>query len=222
MGALSVSGISVRLRSFRMLFWDFDGVVKESVAVKSDAFERLFAPFGTAVAARVREHHECNGGLSRYQKLPLYLQWAGQPATADQVSRYDGLFSAAVRQAVIDCDWVSGAREYLEANHQSQHMVLVTATPQSEIEHIVTALGIAGVFRGIYGAPLAKAEAVAASLARVQCSCEQALLIGDSAADMEAAAATGVRFLLRRTPLNRKLQDQYSGPQCEDFTDEST
>lgn len=222
MGTLTVTELEerVRLRSFRMLFWDFDGVIKESVSIKSDAFERLFAPFGAAVAARVREHHECNGGLSRYQKLPLYLQWAGQPGTAEQVSHYDALFSAAVRQAVIDCDWVSGAREYLNANHQSQHMVLVTATPQAEIEHIAAALGIASMFRGIHGAPLSKTDAVTASLAQAQCACEHALLIGDSAADLEAAAAAGVRFLLRRTDINVTLQRTYRGPQCENFAHE--
>ncbi len=209
-----------RLRSYPTLFWDFDGVIKESVAVKSDAFERLFAPFGAQVAARVRQHHERNGGLSRYQKLPLYLEWAGVEPTAAEVSRYDALFSAAVRQAVIDCDWVPGAREYLQAHHGRQFMAVVTATPQAEIEHIVGALGIEHFFREVHGAPLSKTEAIAASLGRSGCRCDQALLIGDSNADHEAAVATGVDFLLRRTPLNRSLQREYRGPQCENFTNE--
>src|SRR4051812_26268377 len=101
-----MNGISSSLRGRAILFWDFDGVIKDSVAVKSDAFHRLFLQFGETVAARVREHHERNGGLSRYTKLPIYLGWAGQATDAAAVARYDALFSAAVKQAVIDSPWV--------------------------------------------------------------------------------------------------------------------
>ena len=208
------------LRSYSMLLWDFDGVIKESVDVKSDAFERLFAPFGAAVAERVRRHHECNGGLSRYQKLPLYLEWAGVEPTDAEVARYEALFSSAVRQAVIDCAWVPGAREYLQAHHEEQYMAVVTATPQGEIEHILRALGIAHFFREVHGAPRSKADGIVSALARARCGCDKALLIGDSNTDRQAAAAADVAFLLRRTPLNRSLQREYAGPQCENFADE--
>ena len=41
-----------------IIFWDFDGVIKESVGVKSDAYEKLFLPFGEGVAKKIRRHHE--------------------------------------------------------------------------------------------------------------------------------------------------------------------
>ena len=92
------------LPRYAVLFWDFDGVIKESVEVKGLAFARLFAPFGREFAARVRAHHEQHGGVSRYEKLRLYLRWAGQSASAAEVDRYCALFSEGVRQAVIDSD----------------------------------------------------------------------------------------------------------------------
>ena len=39
---------------FGIIFFDFDGVIKESVEIKSDAFERLFLPFGDAIVKKVR------------------------------------------------------------------------------------------------------------------------------------------------------------------------
>jgi phosphoglycolate phosphatase-like HAD superfamily hydrolase len=206
------------LRHYTTLFWDFDGVIKESVAVKSDAYERLFAPFGAKVAARVRAHHELNGGLSRYEKLPLYLRWAGREGSAAEVSRYCELFSAAAREGVIDSPWVPGAREYLQENHLRQRFVLVTATPRAEIESILAALGIAACFREVHGAPTSKAEAVQSTLARWRCSRTDSLLIGDSDSDYAAAKTAGIEFLLRRTSLNRNLQREHTGLQCEDFT----
>jgi phosphoglycolate phosphatase-like HAD superfamily hydrolase len=203
----------------RVLFWDFDGVVKETVDIKTEAYVRLFAPFGAALAARVRQHHENNGGMSRFEKLPLYLRWAGQAASPAGVSRYCELFSEAVFQAVLDSAWVPGAREYLIANHAVQRFVLVTGTPQAEIERILDSCGIAECFCEVHGAPTAKTAAIAAALARLRCRCEDALMIGDSQGDLTAAVAANVPFLLRRTPQNVALQRSYPGLQCEDFLD---
>jgi phosphoglycolate phosphatase-like HAD superfamily hydrolase len=205
------------LRRYATLFWDFDGVIKESVAVKSDAYERLFAAFGAELAARVRAHHERNGGMSRYEKLPLYLRWAGREASAAEVSRYCERFSAAVQQAVIDSPWVPGAREYLQENHARQCFVLVTATPVAEMQSILTALDLAACFREVHGAPASKTEAIQSVLARWKCARADSLLIGDSDSDYAAAKATGVEFMLRRTALNRNLQREHCGLQCEDF-----
>lgn len=209
-----------KLSQYAALFWDFDGVIKESVAVKTAAFERLFAPFGPTLAARVREHHERNGGMSRFEKIPLYLSWTERSATPEEVQRYCALFSGAVRQAVIDSAWVPGVREYLQENYARQFFVLVTATPQSEIQEILSALKIAHCFRQVHGAPVRKVQAIASALNYSGCRREDALLIGDSEADHEAARAVGLDFLLRRTALNRALQQVYAGPQCENFTDE--
>jgi phosphoglycolate phosphatase-like HAD superfamily hydrolase len=207
------------LQRYSTLFWDFDGVIKDSVAVKAQAFEQLFAPFGAGLAARVRRHHERNGGMSRYEKLPLYLRWAGRQDSAAEVTRYCELFSAAVRQAVIYSPWVPGAREYLQRNHARQCCVLLSATPHAEMQSILTALEILDWFREVHGAPTSKIEAIRSTLVRWRCAPADALVIGDSDSDYAAARANGVEFLLRRTALNEHLQREHAGVQCEDFTD---
>ena len=60
------------LDRFKLCFWDFDGVIKESVEVKTQAYFSLFEPFGFDVANKVRMHHIANGGMSRFDKLPSY------------------------------------------------------------------------------------------------------------------------------------------------------
>lgn len=214
-----MSGFTLNLALLRYatLFWDFDGVIKESVNVKTQAFIELFMPFGAAVAARVRDHHEHNGGLSRFEKIPLYLEWAGRTATAEEVARYCDMFSAAVRQSVIESAWVPGAREYLQAHYARQRFVLITATPQAEIEDILQALEAAHWFREVHGAPTAKTDAIQSVLSRWGCARTGALVIGDSHSDYKAAKAAGIDFLLRRTALNHDLQRLHRGLQCEDF-----
>ena len=64
--------------SAKAIFWDFDGVIKDSVSLKSDAFSELFSSSDKAVVNKINEHHELNGGVSRYEKIPLYLEWSGK------------------------------------------------------------------------------------------------------------------------------------------------
>lgn len=208
------------LRSVNIVFWDFDGVIKDSVGAKSEAFEELFRPYGKGLAARVREHHEAHGGVSRFEKIPLYLAWAGEQATEERIREFCDRFSALALQAVIDSPWVAGVREYLALNHPRQYFVLVSATPQAEIEHILEVLGLAPWFREVHGAPKKKANALKEVLSRLQLTPERAIMVGDAETDLVAAQNNGVPFLLRRTLLNRDLQDRFAGPKFENLSHE--
>ena len=80
------------------IFWDFDGVIKDSVEVKSDAYELLFLPFGKDIGDAVKKHHEENGGMSRFYKLPIYIEWAGQEPTQKRIKNYAQKFSDMVKK----------------------------------------------------------------------------------------------------------------------------
>lgn len=208
------------LRAASLVFWDFDGVVKDSVEVKTFAYEHLFLPYGAEIASRVRQHHESNGGVSRFEKIPLYLTWAGVPVSPERVELFCERFSHAVLQAVIGSPWVPGVRKYLLQQYAEQYFVLVTATPQVEIEQILARLELAHCFREVYGAPTKKIHAISAVLTRLECAPSQAIMIGDAETDWQAAEANGVPFLLRRTPLNLSLQASYSGSMFDHLNDE--
>jgi phosphoglycolate phosphatase-like HAD superfamily hydrolase len=208
------------LRRATLVFWDFDGVIKDSVSVKTDGFEKLFAGFGPSFAARVRRHHEAHTGVTRGEKIAVYLGWAGEVASPARIEELSRRFSALVMQAVIDCDWIAGTREYLLANCGRQTMVLTTATPQQEIESILDALDIRRCFAEVFGAPTSKADAIRTVLRRTQCPQEHAVMVGDSDADLRAAAENRLPFLLRRTSLNESLQRSFSGPMYDHLHDE--
>jgi len=213
----TVKQVLALLKESQIVFWDFDGVIKDSVMVKSAGYEKLFLPFGEDVVKRVNKHHNVHGGISRYEKIPLYLSWAGEPANPLQVQDFCDRFSDLVQQAVVDSPWVPGVCEYLSSHYADQCFVLITGTPQKEIEEILHALNITRYFRNVYGAPKAKTIMVKDVLERLSCPFEQALVIGDSGTDLEAAKNNNVAFLLRRTSLNKELQKQFTGPSFENL-----
>ena len=203
-----------------MIFWDFDGVIKDAVDIKTVAYEQLFLPYGNRIASRVRQHHQDNGGVSRFDKIPLYLEWVGRSASPEQVEEFCRQFSELVVQAVIESPWVPGVREYLLKHYIEQSFVLVTATPQNEIEQILISLKLSHCFREIFGAPIKKDKVIEAVLERLKYSPDEAFVIGDSESDLLAAQANAVPFLLRRTPLNKPLQSTFQGQIFDNLSDE--
>ena len=208
---------SDHIQIVKNIFWDFDGVIKDSVAVKADAFEQLFLPFGKQLAKKVRFHHEEHGGMSRFDKFPLYLSWSSQEKSESLVNEYAKKVSTLVKQQGIDSQWVDGALEYLQNNHENQQFFLVTATPQQEIEEIISELKIQYYFQQVIGSPTSKNRALKILLEKYTIDPEDSIMIGDSSSDYEAALANQVEFILRKTVLNKKLQEQLNCQMIEDF-----
>lgn len=209
---------AINLSAFKLLFWDFDGVIKDSVEVKTRAFVQLFEPYGSEIAERVRDHHEANGGMSRLSKIPLYLEWAGKQVAQKLVDEYCQRFSQLSLQGVIDSPWVGGAEALLRGNPYRQSFVLVTATPQGEIEEVLAALNLRSCFTDVFGAPTSKKDAIRTTLTARQINPQSCLMIGDAKADFEAAQFNKVPFLLRRHSSNGRVFGSYTGDSVEDFT----
>ena len=205
------------LKNFSTIFWDFDGVIKDSVEVKTKAYVKLFEAFGAGVAEKVRNHHLSNGGMSRYDKFPIYLKWAGIEPDHRTVTDYCDKFSKQVLQEVIDSPWVAGAEQYIRNNKYKQTFILISATPQKELEYIIRDLGLVECFTKSYGAPINKANVIANTLASLNLDSSNCLMIGDAIEDLNAASFNKVHFLLRRHIGNTEIFSSYTGPSIEHF-----
>ncbi len=205
------------IKKAKTIFWDFDGVIKDSVSIKSEAFERLFQPFGDEVSKKVKKHHEENGGMSRFEKLPIYLEWAGKNSSKSLVLEYEKKFSKIVMQKVIDSPWVVGVLDYLKKNAKKQQFFIVTATPHAEIIKILKELKIIKLFKQVVGSPTSKKIAINQLLIKHKIKSDYALMIGDSNSDYEAAIENKVKFILRKTELNKNLQKKLKCKKINDF-----
>lgn len=205
------------MTEYKILFWDFDGVIKDSLDVKTRAFTELFTEFGKAFEEKVRDHHLAHGGMSRFQKIPLYAKWAGVELTDVQIQEYSAQFSKLAFQGVLDAPWVPGAEDYLRRNPYRQTFILVSATPEDELGRVVSSLGLNNIFEEIHGSPCSKNDAISSTLQRLSVIPDECLMIGDARADMDAALANNIDFLLRRHETNVAVFRDYSGPSVNDF-----
>ena len=60
------------IKSKQILIFDFDGVILDSVHLKTEAFAELYEKFNNNIVSEVREFHEKNGGMSRFEKIHYY------------------------------------------------------------------------------------------------------------------------------------------------------
>lgn len=214
-----IPAVKISERYPKLIFWDFDGVIKDSVDVKTQAFGKLFEAYGTSMAERVKAHHVANGGMSRFKKLPLYLSWAGVEPVQDRVDECCKKFSEIAFQGVINAPWVPGAENYLRINPNDQIFILVSATPEEELGLILEELSLKNCFSKVFGSPTSKIDAISMTLNNLCIKPEQCLMIGDALADLEAAQTNQVPFLLRRHESNGKVFADYKGNSIKDLTE---
>jgi phosphoglycolate phosphatase-like HAD superfamily hydrolase len=207
----------MNLDKFELIFWDFDGVIKESVSVKTDAFVELFQPYGNDVCNKVRQHHIMNGGMSRFDKIPLYLKWSNTTPTSAKVDEMCTKFSRIVKNKVINSAWVPGVEKFLCSNKGRCILIMVSATPQDELEDICKSLKLDKKFSKIYGSPATKSSSIKISMRDYGVLPEVCLMIGDAQADIDAAKDNNISFIFRRHQNNKSLKIESDIQVINDF-----
>jgi len=184
----------------QIIILDFDGVILESVEVKSEAFRKLFSFAPEYVAAIVQFHRE-NGGMSRFDKINyIYKNILKQELTSSGFQELSDNFSELVFHEVITAPYVSGAYEFLEKFHTKIPLYVVSATPEDELIAIVREKELTRYFRKIYGSPRKKTDCIHEILASNNAPPLSVIFVGDARNDWDAAKAAHVRFVGRNGP----------------------
>lgn len=180
--------------------FDFDGVIIESVELKSRAFTTLFSDRPDLHAA-IRAHHERHLGISRQEKIRWILErLLGREPDARTIDELACRFSRLVLEEAVRCPEVPGARSALEAlGRLGVPAFVASGTPEAELRDIVTRRGLAHLFDRVLGSPATKAAILRRILEEHDLAPEAVVMVGDGATDWEAAVAAGVPFVLRRT-----------------------
>jgi phosphoglycolate phosphatase-like HAD superfamily hydrolase len=188
----------------RAVFLDFDGVIKESLGVKTAAFAAIFAPWGEEAAARVCAHHIANGGMSRYRKIPFYLrEYCADPrmGTPDERALVDKLFADFANRAyagVLAAPFVPGAEDFIRGcNTQGIPLAIISGTPEEEMRSLIADMGMRVNFAAIYGSPRDKRELLEAAMQNFALQPDETMFVGDSINDYTPAIELGVPFVGR-------------------------
>ncbi len=206
------------IKKYKYFIFDFDGIIKESVEAKTKSYINLFSDYKFAIPL-IKEHHYKNGGISRYEKIPLYLKLCKLRSTKSLVDHYLKRFRENVFQLVIDSNWVPGILEFIKAIEDKQKIYIVSATPEDEIRMISEKISLNIPMSNIYGSPSSKIKNIK-KFFRKELKNEY-IFFGDSFSDSIAANEFLIDFAYRRYHLNFKNIPKYYTYLFTDFKNEN-
>lgn len=182
------------------LIFDFDGVIVESLTLKTAAFQKVFS-FAPEHLDEIITFHLDNGGMSRYDKFRyIYANILRKPLTSEQEERLANEYIGLIFDSMLTVPYVSGAETLLKNCSDSLPLYIVSATPEPEMHEIARRRGLTKYFVRIYGSPMPKSECIREILDETGATQSEALFVGDAPNDWEAAYETGVRFIARIPP----------------------
>jgi HAD superfamily hydrolase (TIGR01549 family) len=182
---------------YQAVFFDFDGVILDTVDVKTDAFASMFHKYGPEVEQAVVDYHLAHGGVSRFEKFKYYYsELLKKPIVDEELNQLGRQFNKLVLEKVLAAPFIPGALETLkELQEKGVPSFVVSGTPDDEIKFIVQRRKLSDYFIEVHGSPRTKSEIVGELLQRYGYAAEGCLFIGDAMTDYEAAQKMGVHFL---------------------------
>ena len=180
----------------KAILFDFDGVLVESVDIKTKAFAKLFEKEGAEIVNKVVKYHLANGGVSRFKKFDyIYKELLKRQITDKDRIELGNKFANLVIQNVLDAPWISGVKEFLENHSEKLDLYIVSGTPDNELKYIVENKNVSKYFKGVFGSPATKGDLIKHILSTHSYKNEHVVFVGDAITDLNGALEANVSFI---------------------------
>ncbi|MFH1147707.1 MAG: HAD family phosphatase [Pseudomonadota bacterium] len=181
---------------WQAFFFDFDGVLADSVEIKTRAFARMFEPHGEPIRLKVIEHHRNNGGMTRRDKFSYYYrEFLGKTLNSEELDRLCNRFAVLVVDEVVAAPEIPGATAFLEDWYKEVACFVISAAPEGEIREIIRRRSLVPYFKEIGGAPVTKEIHLKSLLRQYGFDAAGCVYFGDAETDYTAAKTAGINFV---------------------------
>ena len=154
----------------------------------------------------IEKHHFQNSGVSRYEKIPLYLKFCNLEPTPELVDSQIDKFSDIVVKLVINSNWVPGVLSFLNMINEKENIFVVSATPEEELIEIAKKIGLKIPIKNLFGSPKSKSENLNAFIKR---KFKKYIFFGDAISDSLVAKQFSIDFAYRKYALNFNQVPEY-------------
>lgn len=179
------------------IIFDFDGVILDSMEVKTLAFKRLFKDFPEEKVATLLEYHLRNGGMSRYEKIRYFFHSIlGKPVDESVILEFAQRYSDLTRCELANPAYlIEEVVSFVRNNFGSYNMHVASGADERDLKYICDRLGLTSFFISIHGSPRSKEEIVRYIINTFGYRVSETILVGDSINDYYAALANGIAFV---------------------------
>jgi phosphoglycolate phosphatase-like HAD superfamily hydrolase len=180
----------------KAIIFDFDGVILDSVNVKTKAFELLYKDYGPDVQDKVVKYHLDHGGISRFEKFKYYhKKFLNIELSEQELDLLGEKFSSLVFDKVCSSNYIPGAYQFLQFCSKKYLTFICTGTPYSEIIKVLSYKKLDEYFDHIYGSPMTKTQIIIEIQKKYGLYKNDILFIGDAMTDFNASNETNINFI---------------------------
>lgn len=185
------------LNSYKVILWDFDGVIMDSMPIRDKGFEIVLSEYPNNEIEELMKYHRRNGGLSRYHKFRYFFEEIRKESITDEeITILAERFSKVMMENLLDANLlIFDSVGFIRSNYKKFNMHVVSGSDQKELRTICDHLELSTYFKSIHGSPTPKTELVKNLLLVNKYQGESCCLIGDSVNDFEAASSNGIKFI---------------------------
>ena len=184
------------LNKKKYLIFDYDGVIVDSVHIKTDAFVNLYKKYDKNIQLKIANFHIKNGGISRREKIKFFHKtYLKKKINNDELERFANQFSKFVYKKVIKAKEIKGVKNFLSIYSKKKKLFVNSATPENELIKIIKERKEDIFFYKVYGSPKSKFENLTNILKKYNNSKKNFIFFGDAKQDLEAAIKCGIDFV---------------------------
>lgn len=204
---------------YKAIIFDFDGVICDSVDVKTKAFASLYASYGPEIEQMVINYHLNHGGISRFKKIQYFEEnFLNRKISEKEIEEKANLFAKIVKEKVINSNYLPGVLDFIKEMSKFVPLFICTGTPQFEIIEITEKKEINLFFKEIYGSPTEKKTIISTILNKYKLSSSEVVYFGDATTDQIATKAFDMPFIGIR---NNDTNFEPGTDLIDDFNDSS-
>ena len=195
------------------IIFDFDGVILDSIPVKSEGFRKLFENFPKNKVDELIEYHMYNGGMSRYKKIEYFFtKILNKSILNEDILKYAKRYSQITKEELAQKKYlIKDTLNFIKQNYKKYNMHIASGADESDLKYICSRLNLEKYFLSINGSPKVKSKIVKDILEQNNYKQEESILIGDSINDYEASHMNGIEFYgYNNIDLNNKNKYIYS------------
>ena len=206
--------MTAAVRKTRCVAFDFDGVLADSNAIKTEAYFQIFADVGGSAPDIIAEVIDDGLGGDRFDvigRIVDALRGAGtlqsDGESADWICTFASRYNDICEEGAATCREMPGASALLQDLMVSIPLYVNSATPQESLRRIVERRGWEHCFRGVFGRPTSKVDILTQILAEERLAPIGMLFVGDKQSDLAAAQTVGCQFVGVRNNQNDFVDD---------------
>lgn len=178
------------------IIFDFDGVILDSVPIKTEAYKKLFNEYDKRVVAEFIKYHELNGGISRYEKIKYFFQiLLKQEILEKDILKLANIYSILTKKELSNSKYlIKETIAFIKDNYLNFNMHIASGADDNDLKYICNKLNLNKYFISITGSPTLKSEIVNKIIVSNNYDKNETILIGDSLNDYNAAEKNNILF----------------------------